>query len=421
MEIRDPIHGALEINLHEAAVIDSAAFQRLRSIKQLGFSEFSYPGATHNRYIHSLGVSHLSSEAFDSIFKGFHFDSQETRWRLRQVVRLAALLHDIGHGPLSHTTEEVMPVDSSGRRLDHEDYTISFILNSSLTEILKSEFKDFSPKHIACLIDSSMEDEDRFFWIKKNGGESVNLRPILSQIVSSELDVDRMDYLLRDSYFCGTDYGKIEVKWLISNLTHYQVNDELFLALSRRALYTFDDFLISRHHMYLMVYFHHKSIIYDEMLHRYLNSPDCKYKIPADVNEYIRYTDSHLYEHLKSSQNTWARRISERRPYRVLFELHETEESATPRNLIKALSDANIDSIHSSSIARLSKYHQSLVQGHGLRIFVVDPYNKRERSYPLEEATQIFQMYERSRRVERVYVSPEDFHRGEDILSDIQR
>src|SRR3954452_6732410 len=109
MEIRDPIHGNIELSPAETRVVDHAVFQRLRAIKQLGFSEFSFPGATHNRYLHSLGVCHLSGRAFDSIFKKFEFSNDALRKRLRQTVRLAALLHDIGHGPLSHTTEDVMP------------------------------------------------------------------------------------------------------------------------------------------------------------------------------------------------------------------------------------------------------------------------------------------------------------------------
>src|SRR3984957_16450889 len=109
MDIRDPVHGSIELSENEVAILDSRPYQRLRAIKQLGFSEFSFPGATHNRYLHSLGVCYLAGRAFDSIFKKFEFSSPALRTRLRQTTRLAALLHDIGHGPLSHTTEDVMP------------------------------------------------------------------------------------------------------------------------------------------------------------------------------------------------------------------------------------------------------------------------------------------------------------------------
>src|SRR4051812_22746529 len=169
MEVRDPIHGEIELNSAEVAVLDSAAYQRLRSIKQLGFSEFSFPGATHNRYLHSLGVCHLAGRAFDSIFKKFEFSTSTLRERLRQTTRLAALLHDIGHGPLSHTTEDVMPrlkelklkaydkkkvPPDPNRQANHEDYTIKFITDSSLTEILRDNFSDIDPMAIASLVDT---------------------------------------------------------------------------------------------------------------------------------------------------------------------------------------------------------------------------------------------------------------------------
>ena len=109
MEIRDPVHGSIYFSDSEVKVLDTLEYQRLRAIKQLGFAEFSFPGATHNRYLHSVGVSHLAGQAFDSIFRVYPFHKPSTKPRLKQAVRLAALLHDVGHGPLSHTTEQVMP------------------------------------------------------------------------------------------------------------------------------------------------------------------------------------------------------------------------------------------------------------------------------------------------------------------------
>jgi uncharacterized protein len=210
MEIKDPVHGTITLARDEVSVVDSAEFQRLRLIKQLGFSEFSFPGATHSRYLHSLGVCHVAGMAFDYIFKNYEFSSQQKRNRFRQVVRLAALLHDIGHGPLSHATEEVMPLRSalgiqiySNRKnpsaadvkASHEDYTIKYITDSPLTDILKKSFPEITPYHIVCLIDKTLESKDDFFM---DGG--LNFRTIFSQLVSSEIDVDRMDYLGRDAY-----------------------------------------------------------------------------------------------------------------------------------------------------------------------------------------------------------------------------
>lgn len=417
VEIRDPIHGTVPLNDVEVSVIDSVVFQRLRSIKQLGFSEFSFPGATHNRYIHSIGVCHLAGHAFDSIFKKFKFSNEDVRDRFRQVLRLAALLHDSGHGPLSHTTEEVMPklsdlkVDvykkSNGhhpedRQANHEDYTIKFITDSVLTEKLSNNPYGITAYHVACLIDKSLVDEDDFFV-----DQGLNFRTILSQLVSSEMDVDRMDYLLRDAYFCGTNYGKVELSWLMDNLTYHEEKGNLNLALNRRALYTFDDFLLSRHHMHLMVYFHHKCIIYEEMLYRYLTSEDCSFYLPSNIDEYLRCTDYALYEHLAKVQNPWARRISERNPYKMLFELHSLAETGRVQNMQKALEGEGIDSILSSSTVRLSKYHTASDSERAVQIFVVDQYDKLAKPYPIEESTEIFQKYEEIRRIERLYIAPE--------------
>jgi uncharacterized protein len=420
MEIKDPVHGTITLGRDEVSVVDSAAFQRLRLIKQLGFSEFSFPGATHSRYLHSLGVCHIAGQAFDYIFKNYEFSKPEVRRRFRQVLRLSALLHDIGHGPLSHATEEVMPArsalnikvyenrrataagDSPHVKASHEDYTIKFITDSKLTEILKKSFPDITPYHIACLIDKTLESKDDFFLDK-----GLNFRTILSQLVSSEIDVDRMDYLGRDAYFCGTNYGHVELNWLLSNFTFHISQQEVYLALNKRALYTFDDFLISRHHMYLMIYFHHKSIIYEEMLYRYLTSTDCKYRLPSDIDQYTVCTDYSLYEHLSNSQNYWAQKITQRQPFKVLFENHVTHEDPKIHQLADLLRSTGIDFITASSQARLSKYHGGSQEDKSFQIFVVDEYTPNETPITIDKCTQIFDMYEKTRRIERIYVPGE--------------
>jgi HD superfamily phosphohydrolase len=430
MELRDPIHGTIYLAPEEVHLLDSVPYQRLRAIKQLGFAEFSFPGATHNRFLHSVGVAHLAGLAFDSIFKDFAFSGPKVRHRLRSCLRLAAYLHDIGHGPLSHTTEEVMPLLKEldikayshgreprkaylNRQANHEDYTIKFITDSSLTPLLKSEFPDIAPLHVACLIDKSLSCPDDFF---TEGG--LDFRPILSQIVSSEMDMDRVDYLGRDAYFCGTNYGKIEVEWLISNLTYHIKEGRMYLALNRRALYTFDDFLLARHHMYLMVYFHHKAIIYEEFLNRYLTSPDCSFKLPSDIEAYIRCTDYALYEHLSKVDNEWAQRITRRETFKNLFELHSVRETQRPLKMKQALEAEGIRVIYSNSQARLSKYHTPSPEERSFQIFVVDQYDRRAKPYPIEDSTEIFQKYEEIRRIDRLYVAREDFDQAEKILID---
>lgn len=428
MEIRDPVHGTISFNDKETEILDAREYQRLRAIRQLGFAEISFPGATHNRFLHSIGVSHLAGLAFDSIFAK-HNLTQQKRSAFRQALKIAALLHDIGHGPLSHTTEDVMPpledlsikayanryeapqLIQSTRKATHEDYTIKYITDSPLTHRLSSQFQEFLPLHIACLIDKALHCPDDFF--TANG---VDYRPILSQIVSSELDVDRMDYLERDSYFCGTNYGKVDLHWILSNLTSHRVEDRMYLGINRRALYTFDDFLISRHHMHLMVYFHHKSIIFEEMLTRYLSSPDCSFRLPADINEYTKFNDYKLYEDMASSSNEWARRIAERRPYRVLIELHTTDENPRAENMQRTLRQEGLDVIWASSKARLSKYHSGNPHDRTAPIYVVDQYDRWDKPTPIDQSTEIFHRYEGARIIDRLYVPPENFAMAEKIL-----
>lgn len=424
MEIRDPIHGSIQLSDGEETIIESVEFQRLREIKQLGFSEFSFPGATHNRFLHSIGVSHVAGQIFDSIFRAYPFSKISTKTRLRQTVKLAALLHDIGHGPLSHTTEQVMPelaklniqiynqqnIDQN-RRANHEDYTIKFITDSSIANLIKEHFYDISPEYVACLVDKNLQCDESFFTDGK-----INFRPILSQIVSSELDADRMDYLERDSYFCGINYGKIDKDWLQQNLTLHIHNNKAFLALNRRALYAFDDFLVSRHHMHLMVYFHHKSIVYEEMLNRYLTSKDCSFVLPADLNQYIDYTDYKLYEHLDTVDNNWAQRIAQRKPYRVALELHNQDHNRIEK-IVGLFQKFNIDNIYASSKVRLSKYHSSTSEDR-MNIFVVDQYDKWDIPSPVDQATQIFQKYEGARVIDRFYVAPEKFEQAKKIFNE---
>lgn len=426
MEIRDPIHGSIQLSDGEVAIIETVEFQRLRQIKQLGFSEFSFPGATHNRFLHSIGVSHVAGQIFDGIFRAYPFSKITVKNRLRQALKLASLLHDVGHGPLSHAIEQVMPqlsklnikvyaeqgVDQT-RQANHEDYTIKFVTDSEVAKMIQMHFPDISPLHVACLIDKDLKCDESFF----TDGH-INFRPLLSQIVSSELDADRMDYLERDSYFCGINYGKIDKDWLQQNLTLHIVKDQAFLALNRRALYAFDDFLISRHHMHLMVYFHHKSIVYEEMLNRYLDSSDCKFFVPADSNEYISYTDYKLYEHLATVDNPWAQRIAQRRPYRVALELHN-QDPVRIENIKKIFNKSGIDYIYASSNVRLSKYHTAGSEDH-MNIYVVDQYDKWDIPSPIDQATQIFQKYEGARVIDRFYVAPEKYLDAKKIFNEVQ-
>jgi HD superfamily phosphohydrolase len=227
-----------------------------------------------------------------------------------------------------------------------------------------------------------------------------------------------MDYLERDAYYCGTNYGRVELSWLLANLSYHIVGDELHLALNRRAIYAFDDFLVARHHMHLMVYFHHKAIIFEEMLHRYLLSNDCQFFLPPNIEEYIRCTDDALYQHLRKVDNEWANRISDREPYRVVFELHESTANNRTQNMKSVLESEGIPSILANSSHRLSKYHSGTPIEKAFPIYVVDQYDPMAKTYRIEESTEIFKKYEDIRRIERLYVEPEKLDLAQRLIKE---
>ncbi len=446
MEIRDLIHGSVALHPAELGVLDSRYFQRLRNIRQLGFAEYSFPSATHNRYIHSLGAMETATQAFDTLFGGdrsrsagaspaqlpLHRLNPEAHARFRAVVRLAALLHDIGHGPLSHTTEFAMPpveqldvplVQARGRKATHEDYTLKIILDSGLTPLIERSAElrklDFRPEHVASLIEPAIRVRDDFFHATVDG-ERIDFRPILKQLISSELDADRMDYLRRDSTAAGVSYGHFDFDWLVSNLTSHVKDGKCYLALQHRALYSFEDFLISRFHMFLMVYFHYKSVVYDSMLAEYFASSDCDYSLPADIEAYCDCNDAHLYSHLARSSNEWARRITEKRPYRMLIELHSgipatrvaaAEQQQLLGEIESDLKSREIRFLKATTTGELSKYFRKP----GDPIFVrYDNHYSAPSLIQLEKCTDLFSKYEEKRSITRLYVSPEDFSKCRD-------
>ena len=225
-----------------------------------------------------------------------------------------------------------------------------------------------------------------------------------------------MDYLQRDSYFCGVNYGRVEVDWITSNLTYHQQEDQVYLALKHRALYSFDHFFISRHHMYLTVYFHHNSWAYEEMFLRYMESDQCTFRLPSDMKAYLKCDDYLLQQHLKDSENKWAKLIVQRNPYKMLYEVYATERTDETENIKSLLNQKGIACFHSRSQDRVSKYQIPSSSKDGFHIFVVNSRNPRK-TVLLDKATQIFHQYQDVRRIERIYVQPDQFQEAQSLLS----
>lgn len=416
MEVRDPIHGAVQVTDAEAHVVDHPFVQRLRGIKQMGFSELPFPGAVHTRYAHSVGVMELAGRAFDAVVKAERgVLPADRRAALRSCVRLAALCHDLGHAPFSHCTEFAMPTLAAlhvgaylpelvaGRlhqQASHEDYTIAILTQSSLAACIAENFP-FTGQHVASLVSHEVGIPDDFFIV-----DGLDWRRLLSQLISSELDVDRLDYLQRDSYYSGARYGQIDVGWLLGNLEYQVRDDTVSLALDHRAIYAFDDFMIARYHMFVMVYFHHKSVVFEEMLKRHFTSEHVNYPFPTEVEEYLRLDDVHLHAYLRSAKDPWAARIVERRPYRRALELHGSLKDVQTDDAVAVLTAAGIDCLRASSTGKLSRYNvMGQKREKAPRIYVVQRQpGCAERVVSLEDATRIFERYQDERHIARVYV-----------------
>jgi HD superfamily phosphohydrolase len=228
---RDPLHNI--ISLDESLpddrliveLIDSAEFQRLRRIKQLGIAMFTYQGAEHSRFTHSIGVMHLMTRTLN-LLGAHHVISGEAR----AVGRAGALLHDLGHGPFSHVIEKVF-------RFHHEDWTRRIVLDEG-TEVYRilRGYDEHLPSKLASLY---KHDYSPAF---------------ISQLVSSQLDCDRMDYLLRDSLMTGAKYGIYDSEWVLHALKIDDRSDRVYVE--SKGLYAIEEYLQARYYMFRQVYFH---------------------------------------------------------------------------------------------------------------------------------------------------------------------
>ena len=426
-KICDPLYAYIYLDPGEKTLIDHLIFQRLRTIQQLGFSEEAFPSGTGKRFSHSLGVFHLAGRAFDSIFgKNKKLSIKESKkQKFKRSVKVAALLHDIGHGPLSHSSETLMPsvkeLDLKGflntdfnRRACHEDYSIKFIMEKTKEGFYNTiKQAGLEPEVIAQLLHKGFLGNDDFFI---EGG--LNFLPLLRQIISSDFDVDRMDYLHRDSLYCGVKYGLIDFNWLISHFDcHTESNNQVFLAIDSAGLYTLESFILGRQHMRSIVYFHHKPSIYNQMLKEY--SMDIDWRLPSNLSEYIYFTDSKLFDKLRSDShsNKWARRIVQRKPYLRLYEhLFFTESSYEKNQKEIEFLKVHLEKAKINFIEMNSKTDSADKKKRPLEYTIYLKNRALNQTQSLYKDASFLSLPERE--IRRIYVEPERLTQAKEILKE---
>ena len=263
-EIRDPIHGLIRYNDLEREIINSPAFQRLRRIRQLAWTDYVYPGAMHTRFEHSIGVMHVAGRLFDrltsdirsrEILRSEFQVSDADVDRFRQYVRLAALCHDLGHGPFSHAAEDLFPRKSDGKgRIPHETFSFE-IIKSEIAPIVKSHATSnelgLNTDGVASFIDGVPTD---------------GITALFKDLVSGTLDADRMDYLLRDAYHCGVRYGQYDLERIINTIgvcEDFDEAGEFRIGINDDGIHAAEGLVIARFMMFTQVYMHKTRSIYD--------------------------------------------------------------------------------------------------------------------------------------------------------------
>jgi uncharacterized protein len=327
--ICNPIHGEIPISQLEQRLIDSPSFQRLRNLKQLGLASLVYPNATHSRFAHSLGVFRIMSRVLELLVGKGHLDQNDQR-----MMRIAALLHDIGHYPYSHLMEyidrdkyrplllakqgETTPTAPSPpvRYPDHEKIgQIVIVRRNDIASELENEGID--PQEIASVI------------------RSEHSRPAYNRLIHSSLDMDRMDYMVRDSLGTGVPYGRIDLDRLLSNL---EVADDGDVVISHKASAAAEHFLVARYFTYKTIYMHKTTFGFEALLRQILFLMRENGEIERDgskIEEMIEqddflsfhdgYVDAKVQERAKSSASDpltqLCKLLRERRTPKLLHEV----------------------------------------------------------------------------------------------------
>ncbi len=388
--IKDPIHGYIRISQIERSVIDTEPVQRLKRIRQLAGSEFVYPAANHTRFEHVIGAMHLAGTLGDVLPIGLPRSQ-------REQLRLAALVHDIGHGPFSHVFEPLL-AKYLGKR--HEDLVPWLVRETDIAERLEAAGLDTSILgRLAVGKLASIE------------------RPYLDQIISGSVDVDKLDYVVRDSFHTGAGYGSFDVHRLLYAM---DVIDNS-LSIDDSAVATLESFLLARFESFRTIYFHKASRAVQIMMVRALEAArDELHLLDFDVPEdYLKLDDYKVWTGLKECKKSEKimKDLEHRRLLKCAYErtLFSGEELAS-----NVISDERVRADIEKQIARRAKialedviidvptqpsvpyHHTSVLPSMDIPVFKRSPNGKKEK-VPLSKASRIAQVLQTFMNLVRVY------------------
>jgi uncharacterized protein len=321
-EIRCPIHGFITLNSWEKEIISQPAFQRLRRIRQLAWTDQVYPGAMHTRFEHSLGVMHTATLLYSAIRSASSDVLQEELGykeeglnRDLQLVRLAALLHDVGHAPFSHASEDLFPEREKGKRYKHENYSAAIVrteLRSAIEDhVLNVTNYGFTAEDIAALLEGSTGAKQRLFW---------------RDLIDGQMDADRMDYLLRDSFHAGVQYGKYDINRLVNTVRAIPGTRGRSprLGISEGGWHAAEGLVLARYFMFTQVYFHKTRVAYDVHLKGALQEllPNRQFPSPIGehLKEFLKWDDWKVLGHLSNGEGgEHGARLASRDHYRLAY------------------------------------------------------------------------------------------------------
>lgn len=303
LSLRDPVHGFIRADPLEAALINSRPLQRLRFIHQLGFTFLVFPGAEHSRFGHALGAMHLAGRVYDALCgKAGGLLPEGVRARERRLVRAAALLHDLGHAPFSHSAEELF---EGG--IDHEEMTRRLIAIPEIAAIFERHGDGITPADVVRLL--------------RGGGDPVER--LLSQVVAGELDVDKMDYLLRDSQLCGVRYGSFDLERLLDTMLPVADRDGAGWAVGLDAggVHALEALVMARYYMFTQVYFNATGKALELHLNEWLKETGVRW--PDEPEAFLERDDMSVWAEMRRSGSLHARAVVDREHFPVAYETRE--------------------------------------------------------------------------------------------------